>query len=222
MPKKRAEVCPNCNGANEKCKYLITGRKCEVGKAKGKAKGKAISQATIDKRENYDVLLGDLHTDYLNDMRDKQIKSLIDEETGELFVKEVSGKTVSFERWLSLNNEKKLATWLRRHVEDMEKLNFKDFTNDEDMTTTKFLEISELGNTEIISLMIKLCVKNGQEFMTDYIEKVRKMVDDYSKQNINIAKYQEQLNVLEKLGTVERAKQYFEAKKFYVTDKKGN
>lgn len=216
MARPKQKECPNCKGTNEKCKYLITGRKC----SKGLAKGKAVSDGTKEKREAYDILLGNLHTDYLNDMRNKQIKSLIDEETGELFVKEVSGRTVSFERWLSLNNEKTLATWLRRHVEDMEALNFKDFTDSNDITTTEFLEITELGNTELISLMIKACIKNGQEFMTDYIEKVRKMVNDYSKRNMNIAKYQEQLNVLEKIRTVERAKQYFEAKKFYLKERK--
>lgn len=216
MARPKQKECPNCKGTNEKCKYLITGRKC----SKGLAKGKAVSDGTKEKREAYDILLGNLHTDYLNDMRNKQIKSLIDEETGELFVKEVSGRTVSFERWLSLNNEKKLATWLRRHVENMEELNFKDFTDSNDITTTEFLEITELGNTELISLMIKACIKNGQDFMNDYIEKVRKMVSDYSKRNMNIAKYQEQLNVLEKIGTVERAKQYFEAKKFYLKENK--
>lgn len=216
MARPKQKECPNCKGTNEKCKYLITGRKC----SKGLAKGKAVSDETKEKRKAYDTVLGNLHTDYLNDMRNKQIKALIDEETGELFVKEVSGRTVSFERWLSLNNEKKLATWLRRHVEDMEALNFKDFTDNNDITTTEFLEITELGNTEIISLMVKLCMKNGQGFMNGYIEKVRKMVNDYSKRNVNIAKYQEQLNVLEKIRTVERAKQYFEAKKFYLKEKK--
>lgn len=210
MPKKRAEVCPNCNGTNEKCKYLTTGVKCR----KGKAKGKAISEATKEKREKYDALLGDLHTDYLNDMRNKQIKSLIDNETGELFVKEVSGTVVSFERWLSLNDNKTLATWLRRHEKDMEKLNFKDFT---EITKMEFLEINSLGNTELISLMIKICSKHNQEFMNNYIEKVRKMVSDYSKRNMDITKYQEQLNVLERIGTIERAKEYFKAKTFYLS-----
>lgn len=113
MPKKRAEVCPNCNGTNEKCKYLTTGRKCRKGNAKGKAKGKAVSDKTIEKRYKNDSLLGNLHTDYLNEMRNNQIKTVIDEETGEIFTAEKTNRTVSFERWLSLKEEKTLAMWLR-------------------------------------------------------------------------------------------------------------
>ena len=60
MARPKQEFCSNCNGENPKCKYKETGRKCRVGKAKGKAKGKAISKETIEKRDNYDSLLGDL------------------------------------------------------------------------------------------------------------------------------------------------------------------
>ena len=63
MARPKQEFCSNCNGENPKCKYKETGRKCRVGKAKGKAKGKAISKETIEKRDNYDSLLGDFQTD---------------------------------------------------------------------------------------------------------------------------------------------------------------
>ena len=59
MARPRQKECPNCKGTNEKCKYLINGRKCAKGLAKGKAvgkaKGKAVSKATIEKREKNDT-----------------------------------------------------------------------------------------------------------------------------------------------------------------------
>lgn len=128
MPRKRQKFCPNCKGTNKKCKYLINSRICEKGKAIGKAKGKAISQATIDKRDNYDSQLGDLHTDYLNDMANRQIKVIYDDENGEKKVLSRNNNVYSFERWLNLKGHKKLAMWFRRNFTNhLEDFNFKDF-----------------------------------------------------------------------------------------------
>lgn len=120
----KQKECTNCHGENEKCHYLETGRKCRIGQAKGKAKGKAISQATIVKRDNYDSQIGDLHTDYINYMENKRITTLYVEETGEKKVLYRKTKIYSFERWLNMNGNKKLASWLRRNYKDLESLNY--------------------------------------------------------------------------------------------------
>lgn len=217
MARPRQKECPNCKGTNEKCKYLITGRKCvkglAKGKAVGKAKGKAISKATIEKREKNDELLGDLRTDYLNEMRTAQIYTLIDDETGEIFTKESMAKVYSFERWLSINGHKTLATWLRRHYKNLEKFNFKDFTETENMENEQFLEIKVLGNKEIIKKMLTICIKNGQEFMDNYTIKIGEMVKDYEGRGMNVNKYKEQLEVFQTLKTVENAKEFLEENK---------
>ena len=118
MARPKQKNCTNCNGKNPKCKYLTTGRKCRVGKA--------ISQKTIDKREEKDSLLGDLHTDYLNSMRDRQIVTHVIEETGEIVYNDTYTKPYSFERWLKMNGHETLAKWLRRHYENLERFNFYD------------------------------------------------------------------------------------------------
>lgn len=122
----KQKECTNCHGTNEKCHYLETGRKCRKGQAKGKAKGKAISQATLDKRDNYDSQIGDLHTDYINYMENKRITTILVEETGEIKTLYRKTKIYSFERWLNLNGYKKQASWLRRNVKDLERLNYHD------------------------------------------------------------------------------------------------
>lgn len=217
MARPRQKECPNCKGTNEKCKYLITGRKCvkglAKGKAVGKAKGKAISKATIEKREKNDELLGDLRTDYLNEMRTAQIYTLIDDETGEIFTKESMAKVYSFERWLSINGHKTLATWLRRRYKNLEQFNFKDFTETENMENEQFLEIKVLGNKEIIKKMLTICIKNGQEFMDNYTIKIEEMVKDYEGRGMNVNKYKEQLEVFQALKTVENAKEFLEENK---------
>lgn len=126
MARPRKKKCPNCEGTNEKCKYLVNGRKCSKGKAVGKAKGKAVSEKTIKKREEYDSIIGDLHTDYLNEMRNKQIRKVYDEQTGEVLKVDQTGKVYSFERWLNLNGNGKYATWIRRHYKDISSFNFYD------------------------------------------------------------------------------------------------
>lgn len=126
MARKKLTECSNCHGTEPKCKFKKTGRPCRIGKAKGKAKGKAISQKTIDKRDAYDSLLGDLHTDYLNHMRNKQIKTIVDEETGEIIAKETFGKVYSFERYLKLRGEHTLASWFRYNYKDIDSFNFND------------------------------------------------------------------------------------------------
>lgn len=217
MARPRQKECPNCKGTNEKCKYLITGRKCvkglAKGKAVGKAKGKAISKATIEKREKNDELLGDLRTDYLNEMRTAQIYTLVDDETGEIFSKESMAKVYSFERWLSINGHKTLATWLRRHYKNLEQFNFKDFTETENMENEQFLEIKVLGNKEIIKKMLSICFRNGQEFMDNYTIKIEEMVKDYESRGMNVNKYKEQLEVFQSLKTVKNAKEFLEENK---------
>lgn len=119
MPKERKKECPNCKGTNKKCHYLTDAKIC--------TKGKAISKATEEKRERYDVLLGNRHTDYLNKMRNNQIKEQIDKETGEILTIDGLGKVTSFERYLSLIGEKNLASFLRRNYKDrLKEFNFKD------------------------------------------------------------------------------------------------
>ena len=124
MARPKQKFCSNCNGENPKCKYKENSRKCRVGKAKGKA----ISQKTIEKRDNYDSLLGDLHTDYLNFMANKQITVIYDDENGEKKVLSRNNKVYSFERWMNMNGHKTLAIWFRRNFEgSLERFNFKDF-----------------------------------------------------------------------------------------------
>ena len=124
MARPKQKFCSNCNGENPKCKYKENSRKCRIGKAKGKA----ISKETIDKRDNYDSLLGDLHTDYLNFMANKQITVIYDDENGEKKVLSRNNKVYSFERWLTINGHKTLASWFRRNFKGrLEKFNFKDF-----------------------------------------------------------------------------------------------
>lgn len=217
MARPKQKECPNCKDTNEKCKYLINGRKCAKGLAKGKAvgkaKGKAVSKSTIEKREKNDELLGDLRTDYLNEMRIAQIYTLIDDETGEIFSKESMAKVYSFERWLSINGHKTLATWLRRHYKNLEQFNFKDFTETENMENEQFLEIKVLGNKEIIKKMLSICIRNGQEFMNNYTIKIEEMVKDYESRGMNVNKYKEQLEVFQSLKTVENAKEFLEENK---------
>lgn len=130
MARPKLKECSNCHGKEEKCKFKVTGRPCRIGKAKGKAvgkaKGKAISQKTLDKRDEYDSRIGDLHTDYLNHMRNKQIKTIVDEETGEIIAKETFGKVYSFERYLKLRGEHTLASWFRYNYKDIDSFNFND------------------------------------------------------------------------------------------------
>ena len=96
MARPKQEFCSNCNGENPKCKYKETGRKCRVGKAKGKA----ISKETIEKRDNYDSLLGDFQTDYLNFMYDRGFKYSINKETNKVEYEQKFHTVYSFERYL--------------------------------------------------------------------------------------------------------------------------
>lgn len=122
MSRPRQKECSNCKGNNEKCHYLIDGIKCR----KGKAKGKAITGKTLERRERYDSIIGDLHTDYLNEMRNKQIRKVYNEKTGEILKVDQTGKVYSFERWLNLNGNGKYATWIRRHYKNIASFNFYD------------------------------------------------------------------------------------------------
>lgn len=135
MARPKQKFCSNCNGENPKCKYKENSRKCRVGKAKGKAigkaKGKAISQKTIDKRENYDSLIGDLHTDYLNYMYDKAFRYSKNTETNKVEYARKSYTVYSFERYLHKINQKALASWARRKYGD----NMKNFNTKTDRMT---------------------------------------------------------------------------------------
>ena len=131
MARPKQKFCSNCNGENPKCKYKENSRKCRVGKAKGKAKGKAISQKTIDKRENYDSLIGDLHTDYLNYMYDKAFRYSKNTETNKVEYARKSYTVYSFERYLHKINQKALASWARRKYGD----NMKNFNTKTDKMT---------------------------------------------------------------------------------------
>lgn len=132
MARPKLKECSNCHGKEEKCKFQATGRPCRIGKAKGKAKGKAISDKTLEKREKYDSLLGDHHTDYLNLMRNKQINIILNEETGEIHSQEISAKVYSFERYLNLIGQKTLASYFRYNYGDLDSYNFTDFNTIED------------------------------------------------------------------------------------------
>lgn len=140
MARPRAEVCSNCNGQNPKCHYATGGRKCRVGQAKGKAKGKAVSEATKEKRDKYDEIIGDLHTDYLNAMRDREIRQEI--ALGKEHVERygVNFKCISFERWLNTKGYRKEASYLRRTYKDLSKFNFKDFNQVTPKETVYFEE----------------------------------------------------------------------------------
>ena len=122
MARPKQEFCSNCNGENQKCKYKETGRKCRIGKAKGKA----ISKETIEKRDNYDSLLGDFQTDYLNFMYDRAFKYSMNKETNKVEYEQKFYTVYSFERYLHNINQKSLASWARRkYGENMKNFNTK-------------------------------------------------------------------------------------------------
>lgn len=121
MAKPKPTYCKNC-GEGVECKtFNRTGKACR----KGKAKGKAVSETTIEKRERYDSLIGDHHTDYLNKMRDKQIAKAVDPETGEIYgLDRGIGKVYSFERYLNMIGEKTLASYFRYNYPNREDFDF--------------------------------------------------------------------------------------------------
>lgn len=208
MPKKRLSECPVCKGQNKKCKYLINGRKCSYGLAKGKA----ISKETIEKREKYDIQIGNLHTDYLNDMRNRQISAHVEPETGEIIgYIEIGAKYVSFERWLNMNEHKNVAKHLRTHYKKLKTFNFDDFNKEEnkEMNAQEAEEMEVLSEKSPISTFLKICSKNNQKFMDDYIKKIDDMILDYSKRGMNISKYKDQSYTLKKFKTVENINKFY-------------
>ena len=127
MAKPKPAFCKNC-GKNKECKtFNKTGKACR----KGKAIGKAISQKTIDKRDNYDSLLGDLHTDYLNFMYDRSFNYSMNTETNKVDYRPKPYTVYSFERYLNNINQKSLASWARRKYGD----NMKNFNTKTDKMT---------------------------------------------------------------------------------------
>lgn len=61
-------------------------------------------------------------------MAQKQITVIYDIENGEKKVLSRNNKVYSFERWLTMNGHKTLASWFRRNFKGrLEKFNFKDF-----------------------------------------------------------------------------------------------
>lgn len=122
MARPKQTVCTNCNGENDKCKYLTTGRKCRKGQAVGKAKGKAISSKTKEKNEKYLELLDELHYDYTHEQDSK-----VFEEMQTALIKNKSlfsvsykpldyVKYVSFYRWLKNKELHTLASWYQRNI----------------------------------------------------------------------------------------------------------
>ena len=160
MAKPKPAYCKNC-GEGIECKtFDKTGKACRKGKAIGKAKGKAvgkangkaISEKTQAKRTECDEKLGNLRTDYLNAMRNKQIRNtfkLVDEFTGEVTVLEKPFKLMSFERYLQQIGEKKLASFMRYNYKSLQQFNFKDFNESDSVETLgiyyfdKFIEKRE-------------------------------------------------------------------------------
>ena len=186
MARPKQEFCSNCNGENPKCKYKETGRKCRVGKAKGKAKGKAIGKAkgkaiskeTIEKRDNYDSLLGDFQTDYLNFMFDRAFKYSINKETNKVEYEQKFYTVYSFERYLNNINQKSLASWARRKYGE----NMKNFNTKTDKMTSdeyeKFIYRKTYGKKDDA---IREKLNNEQPKTTDEIEELRLKQEQVSK-----------------------------------------
>lgn len=99
MVRRKKEKCPNCNGENPKCHYLEKG-----GKAcrKGKAIGKAVSEKTLDRLADYDSQLGDLFTDYNNELYNTVLQG--------------KPKLFSFYRYLKTKNTKLASFYYRKYV----------------------------------------------------------------------------------------------------------
>ena len=151
MARPKQEFCSNCNGENPKCKYKETGRKCRIGKAKGKA----ISKETIEKRDNYDSLLGDFQTDYLNFMYDRAFKYSINKETNKVEYEQKFYTVYSFERYLNNINQKSLASWARRKYGE----NMKNFNTKTDKMTSDEYEkfILTFGMRTVLSVRRFVC-----------------------------------------------------------------
>ena len=177
MARPKQKFCSNCNGENPKCKYKENSRKCRVGKAKGKA----ISQKTIDKRENYDSLIGDLHTDYLNYMYDKAFRYSINTETNKVEYARKPYTVYSFERYLHNINQKALANWARRKYGN----NMKNFNTKTDKMTfdehERFIYRKIYGKRDDA---IRARLNNKQPKTTDEIEKLRLKQEQNSKKDI--------------------------------------
>ena len=188
MARPKQEFCSNCNGENPKCKYKESGRKCRVGKAKGKAKGKAISKETIEKRDNYDSLLGDLHTDYLNFMYDRAFKYSINKETNKVEYEQKFYTVYSFERYLNNINQKSLSSWARRkYGENMKNFNTK--TNK--MTSDEYEKIIYRKTYGKKDDAIREKLNNEQPKTTDEIEKLRLKQERVSKNIIRTQSLEE-------------------------------
>lgn len=198
MARPKQEFCSNCNGENPKCKYKETGRKCRVGKAKGKAKGKAISKETIEKRENYDSLLGDFQTDYLNFMYDRAFKYSINKETNKVEYEQKFHTVYSFERYLNNINQKSLASWARRKYGE----NMKNFNTKTDKITfdeyEKFIYRKTYGKKDDA---IREKLNNEQPKTTDEIEELRLKQEQVSK---DITRTQSLEEAIETANEIER------------------
>lgn len=123
MARPKPTYCKNC-GLGVQCDtFDRTGKACRKNKAKGKAigkaKGKAISNKTKEKQTKNLNKLFFYHTAYLMHMMRREERIVIDEETGEIIkrYKEFS-KPYSFERYLTLENQKTLASWFRKNFKD--------------------------------------------------------------------------------------------------------
>ena len=196
MARPKQEFCSNCNGENPKCKYKETGRKCRIGKAKGKAKGKAISQKTIDKRDNYDSLLGDFHTDYLNYMYNRSFRYSINKETNKVEYEQKFYTVYSFERYLHNINQKSLASWARRKYGE----NMKNFNTKTDKMTSD--EYERFIYRKIYAKRddaIRAKLNNEQPKTTAEIEKLRLKQERASKDIIRAQSFEEATETADKI-----------------------
>ena len=192
MARPKQKFCSNCNGENPKCKYKENSRKCRIGKAKGKA----ISQKTIDKRDNYDSLMGDLHTDYLNFMYDRSFIYSINTETNKVEYGRKTYAVYSFERYLHNINQKALASWARRKYGD----NMKNFNAKTDKMA--FDEYEKFIYRKIYAKRddaIRARLNNEQPKTTDEIEKLRLKQEQSYKDIIRTQSFKEATETADKI-----------------------
>lgn len=205
MVRKKLTECSNCHGTEDKCKFKETGRPCRIGKAKGKF----ISETTIKKQERYDSEIGNLHTDYLNYMRENQIMVYVNKETGEVTRKESSSKVYSFERWLNMNGHKTLASYLRYNYKNLEQFNFTDFDtkSEGELDMNELVEIDSKINERTLAV-IRVCSKKTQKEFDEYLSKFKPLIKRYKRAKYDYKHLEKQLNILEKLETVENARDF--------------
>lgn len=94
MVRVKKTVCPNCQGQNEKCKYLLGGRACRV------------SKKTLAKNDVYNKLMPMLWEQYFNF----------------LDIYNVSMEDVSFFKWLRMRSPKTAQKFYRQKTKTTKQL----------------------------------------------------------------------------------------------------